>query len=296
MPAVRPPLGPCSPAGRAAGGWWPPGHQLPAGQARSVCVSSSSCGLGILGSRPSQRVSWAGEGAVLGQLDASWNHQVPLTTGCPVPTCKAAVCRCFREAPGPGPDGKWVGQRPTQLASTTSLALADALVHRPAVTRGPAHPLPRQTLSCSSGLLGVGAGGGLARARAPQGQPQWLVERQDTGWGRTGGLTFPPSTPATFLSPPPQERGPVCLGQQVVMLRSRSESLIHLEMLVQTTLLQPVGLALGGAVLRFHGLSLWHLSIHTSVHFISLSSVSSGYMHCHYRLSVCRHLSLHPLI
>lgn len=140
MPAVRPPLGPCSPAGRAAGGWWPPGHQLPAGQTRSACVSSSSCGLGILGSRPSQRVSWAGEGPVLGQLDASWNHQVPLTTGCPVPTCKAAVCRCFREAPGPGPDGKWAGQRPIQLASTISLALADALVHPPSCDTWPGPP------------------------------------------------------------------------------------------------------------------------------------------------------------
>lgn len=48
----------------------------------------------------------------------------------------------------------------------------------------------------------------------------------------------------------------MCLGQKVVMLCCRSDSLIHLEVLVQTALLQPVRLALGGAVLCFHGLSL----------------------------------------
>lgn len=84
------------------------------------------------------------------------------------------------------------------------------------------------------------------------------MARGETGhWlGKDWGPGLPPSTPATSLSPPPQERGPVCLGQKVVMLCCRSDSLIHLEVLVQTALLQPVRLALGGAVLCFHGLSL----------------------------------------
>lgn len=251
MPAVRPPLGPCSPAGWAAGGLWPPGRQLPAGQTRSVCVSSSSCGLWISGSRPSQRVSWAGEGAVLGQLDASWNHQVPLTTGCPVPTC-----RCFREAPGPGPDGKWVGQRPSQLASTISLAPVDALVHPPSCDTWPGPPP-----SPPGPLLQLWAPGGWSRGRpcsrwGPSGVAS--VARGETGhWlGKDRGPDLPPLHPGHLPVTSSSGEGTCVPRTEVVLLRCRSDSLIHLEMLAQTALLQPVRLALGGVVLCLHGLSL----------------------------------------